>query len=476
MLDINDLSIRLGDTALVENLSLQLPAGGRLGIIGESGSGKSLTALAIMGLLDDTLAASGSVTLAGEELLGLPDRAMRRYRGNRIAMVFQEPMTALDPLMTVGRQLAEAAGGTHDVDKLLADVHLDSTHATRYPHELSGGQRQRVLIAMAIAGDPDVLICDEPTTALDVTVQDQVLTLLENLAEARDMALLFVTHDLAVIARMCPQVLVMREGKVVEAGATAAVLTTPVHDYTRALVTASQPGPPAPTKPTGAPVAVLDRVTRTFGGRNALNAVSLTLNRGERLGIVGGSGSGKTTLLKILAGLDAPTTGTVTRPNAVQMVFQDPQSSLNPRLRIGRSIAEACGGDGDRVAEVLTEVGLSPEHTSRYPHEFSGGQRQRISIARAISPKPQVLLADEPVSALDVSVRSQVLAALEELVDGYDLTMVFVSHDLSVVRQVCSRVIVMRDGEIVERGATEDLWANPQHPYTQALLDAVPTL
>lgn len=474
MLEVTNLTVSLDHTELVSEVSLSLPTGGRLGIIGESGSGKSLTALAIMGLLDDSLTATGSVTLDGTELLGLPDRALRRFRGPKIAMVFQEPMTALDPLMTVGAQLAEAAGEA-DVDKLLNDVHLEPAHRTRYPHELSGGQRQRVLIALAIAGDPDVLICDEPTTALDVTVQDQVLMLLERLAVERDMALLFVTHDLAVIERMCPEVIVMRSGRVVESGPTDAVLTDPAHEYTRALVAASRPGPAATPTPMGEPIAVFDHVTRRYGTHTALADVSLTLHRGERLGIVGGSGSGKTTLLKLLAGLDHPTSGTLTRPDKVQMVFQDPQSSLNPRLKVGRSIAEACQGDRARVAEVLTEVDLEPAHAARYPHEFSGGQRQRLSIARAISPKPKVLLADEPVSALDVSVRAHVLRALAALVDDYELTLAFVSHDLSVVRQVCTTVAVMCEGRIVEHGTAEDIWNNPQHEYTKKLLAAVPT-
>lgn len=471
MLEVSNLSI----PGILHGVSLDLGPHSRLGLIGESGSGKSMTALSIMGLLPPGLEADGSVTFRGQEILGIPDRRMRSLRGRQIAMVFQEPMTALDPLTTVGRQVAEAAHGA-DVGELFDSVQLPRERQSAYPHELSGGQRQRVLIAMAIAGDPDVLICDEPTTALDVTVQEQILSLLERLAAERAMSLLFVTHDLAVIARMCDEVAVMRGGRIVERGPVSRVLHSPTHDYTRALVAASLPGAPAPLRQTGEPVIRIDGATRSYGSRKALDDVSLHVARGERLGIVGGSGSGKTTLLKIIAGLDSPTSGTASVDAGVQMVFQDPQSSLNPRMRIERSVAESCGGDSQRVSEVLAEVGLPTDTAQRFPHEFSGGQRQRISIARAVAPRPDILLADEPVSALDVSVRAQVLKVLESLVDGYGLTLVFVSHDLSVVRQVCSTVAVMHEGHIVEHGPTEDIWANPRHEYTRTLLASVPTL
>jgi len=464
---------------LLHDISFDLGAGERLGIIGESGSGKSLTALSVMGLLPRGLSASGSVTVMGQEIIGLDDRRMRRLRGSVVSMVFQEPMTALDPLMTVGRQVAEAAGRT-DVADLFEDVALDPARMTAYPHELSGGQRQRVLIAMALADDPELLICDEPTTALDVTVQDQILDLLDELVDKKGVSLLFITHDLGVINRMCRRVLVMSGGEIVEAGPTGQILREPAHPYTQKLVAASLPGQPAEVGPVGEPVLALREVTRRYGTTLALDDVTLEVRRGERLGVVGGSGSGKTTLLRQFAGLDTPDSGVVEVDAGVQVVFQDPHSSLNPRLSVGRSIAEGMGRRGSartpRVAEVLAEVGLPADAAGRYPHQFSGGQRQRISIARAVAGKPEILLADEPVSALDVSVRAQVLDLLDRLVDEYGLTLVFISHDLSVVREVCTSVAVMHQGRIVEHGPTEQVWANPQHEYTRSLLAAIPRL
>lgn len=474
-LEISGLSI--GD-GLLNHVSFTLGKGERLGLIGESGSGKSLTALSIMGLLPRSLAstASGSITVAGQEILGLPDRSVRGLRGRVMSMVFQEPMTALDPLMTVGKQVAEAAHRA-DVADLFHDVALDPARMNAYPHELSGGQRQRVLIAMALANNPDILICDEPTTALDVTVQDQILDLLDDLVDRLGVSLLFITHDLGVINRMCHRVLVMNSGEIVEQGETSRILSAPTHPYTAKLVAAARPGPPATPRPVGEPLLSLDSVTRRYGNTVALDGVSLVVHRGERLGIVGGSGSGKTTLLRQFARLDVPDSGTVRVDAGVQVVFQDPQSSLNPRLKVGRSIAEGMGlRHSPRVEEVLHEVGMPADTSQRYPHQFSGGQRQRISIARAVAGHPDILLADEPVSALDVSVRTQVLELLNNLVDDYGLTLIFISHDLSVVREVCSTVAVMHQGRIVEHGPTEEIWANPQHPYTRSLLAAVPQL
>lgn len=461
MLDVNNLTI----DGLLHGISFHVAAGQRVGLIGESGSGKSLTALSIMGLLPRGVHATGRVLLDGSDILNLPERRLARYRGQRIAMIFQEPMTALDPMMSVGKQVLEACrGDTTRARALFHDVGL-SGREPAYPHELSGGQRQRILIAMAIAGDPDILIADEPTTALDVTVQDQILTLLERIIAERGMSLVFITHDLGVISRMCDDIHVLRDGHIVESGPTARVLDAPTHEYTHTLVAASLPGPPAVPTETGEVVVAVDKVSTP----HILDDVSLTVRAHERVGIVGRSGSGKTTLLKLISGLASPSSGSVRVDGRVQVVFQDPQSSLNPRLRVGRSVAEG----GPRVTESLADVGLA-DRTDAYPHELSGGQRQRVSIARAIAGRPDILLADEPVSALDVSVRAQVLDVLDELVRDYHLTMVFVSHDLSVVRQVCTRIVIMHDGRIVEDGPTEKVWANPQSEHTQALLNAIP--
>lgn len=520
---------------LLHGINFSIPKGGRLGLIGESGSGKSLTALSIMGLLPEGLAASGQISIGdthldGEEvsatsLLGARTKVFEKLRGRKVAMIFQEPMTALNPLMRVGRQVAEIMevhGRSHQeaatrTQELFEEVGLGEEKLRSYPHELSGGQRQRVLIAMALANDPDVLICDEPTTALDVTVQKQILDLISALVARTDTALLFITHDLGVVAQMCEQVVVLHRGTQVEEGSVKEVLSNPQKEYTKKLVLASQPGAPAQlpeslnntennteTAETEAegntPLAVNARgLTRIYRRRRtldflALDNVDLHVPSGGRCGIVGGSGSGKSTLLKILGGLDKPDEGHVELfgtplsefsrkdlSQTVQLVFQDPASSLDPRMPIGLSIAEPLRGRGlnkqqrmARVAEVLTDVGLDPEMATRLPHEFSGGQRQRISIARALSVRPKILLADEPVSALDVSVRAQVLALLDRMAADYGLTLLFVSHDLAVVRELCTHVAVVNDGRIVEHGLTENIWQNPQDPYTQALLQAIP--
>lgn len=520
---------------LLHGINFSIPKGGRLGLIGESGSGKSLSALSIMGLLPEGLEASGQISIGdthldGEEvsatsLLGARTKVFEKLRGRKVAMIFQEPMTALNPLMRVGRQVAEIMevhGRSHQeaatrTQELFEEVGLGEEKLRSYPHELSGGQRQRVLIAMALANDPDVLICDEPTTALDVTVQKQILDLISALVARTDTALLFITHDLGVVAQMCEQVVVLHRGTQVEEGSVEEVLSNPQKEYTKKLVLASQPGPPAQlpeslnntennaetaetTNTETTPLAVNARgLTRIYRRRRtldflALDNVDLHVPTGGRCGIVGGSGSGKSTLLKILGGLDKPDEGHVELfgtplsefsrkdlSQTVQLVFQDPASSLDPRMPIGLSIAEPLRGRGlnkqqrmARVAEVLTDVGLDPEMATRLPHEFSGGQRQRISIARALSVRPKILLADEPVSALDVSVRAQVLALLDRMAADYGLTLLFVSHDLAVVRELCTHVAVVNHGRIVEHGLTENIWQNPQDPYTQALLQAIP--
>ncbi|QXB18871.1 peptide/nickel transport system ATP-binding protein [Corynebacterium coyleae] len=442
MIDVKHLSI----DGILHDITFHIAPGERVGIIGESGSGKSITALSIMGLSD--LPATGSITVNGTEMVGTRDRVRRRVRGKNVAMVFQEPMTALDPLKKIGRIVAR---------DLLRDVGVDRPDA--YPHELSGGQRQRVLIALALSQNPDVLICDEPTTALDAIVQSDILDLLDRLVRERGMGLLFISHDLAVVRRMTDRVLVFKDGRIV----------APDSDYAKALAAAAEPGAPAAPVALGEPVVELDGVSLQRGATMAVDNVTLTVREGERLAIVGGSGSGKTSLLHLIAGLREATSGTVTVAGDVQMVFQDPYSSLDPRMEVGASIREV-GVDKQRSDEMLERVGLAGAG-HRKPAQFSGGQRQRISIARAAAPRPSILLADEPVSALDATIQNQVLDLLRDTVGNH--TLIFVTHDLNVARELCPTVAVMQSGRIVEQGATEEIWANPQHHYTRELLAAV---
>jgi peptide/nickel transport system ATP-binding protein len=526
VLAVRDLTVELDGLRLVERVGFELAAGERVGLIGESGSGKSLTALAIMGLLPDELQTTGSAALGGTELVGLPERELARLRGERIAMVFQEPMTALDPMMRVGSQVAEVVRLHRDVprdeglaraEELFALVGLPAPRERlrAYPHQLSGGQRQRVLIAMALACDPSVLIADEPTTALDVTVQAQILGLLRRLVVDRGTALLLITHDLPVIASVCERVLVMQDGRIIEEGPTRAVFDAPREPHTRAMLAGTR----ALAEARALPAAAADRddtviveargLVRTYAmprtslrqgppSVQALRGVDLSVGRGERFGIVGESGSGKTTLARLLLALDQPQAGEVRFEGQqvsgrkerelrflrrrAQIVFQDPMGSLDPRMRVRQILLEplrALAVPGDhlaRVRELLAAVGLPADAAERYPHQFSGGQRQRIAIARALAPEPELVIADEPVSALDVSVRAQILDLLRDLADRLGLTLIFISHDLSVVRYLCDRVAVMRDGEIVEVGATEQVYEAPEHAYTRALLAAVPTL
>ncbi|MFD6140148.1 dipeptide ABC transporter ATP-binding protein [Promicromonospora sp. NPDC060271] len=534
-LDLRDLTVRTtSGRRLLTDVTLRVAPGERVGLIGESGSGKTMTALAALGLLPDGVTATGQVRLAGVpgNLLDRGEQAMARLRGAAMSMVFQEPMTALNPLMRVGRQVAEAmtlhgtTGRTAErrAAELLAEVGLPSGAARRYPHELSGGQRQRVGLAMALANDPAVLVADEPTTALDVTVQRQVLDLMVRLVEDRGAGLLFITHDLAVVSQVCERVVVLLEGVVVEEGPVAEVFANPRHEYTKRLLAAStlEPRPAAAVQEAREPLIRVAGVTRTYPSRgevvHALRGVSLEVEEGQRFGIVGESGSGKSTLLRIVAGLDRPTSGHVTSAGvrigadgvsagsaggaaagtaglgdlraALQVVFQDPYSSLDPRMTVGDIVAEPllnlanvrAGGPRtasarrDTVREMLDAVGLPLDATERYPHQFSGGQRQRIAIARALVCRPRVLVADEPVSALDVSVRRQVLDLLARLADEHALTLLLVSHDLGVVRHVCDHVAVMRDGLIVEQGPTAQVYDTPQHEYTRRLRDATPLL
>ncbi|QNQ90665.1 dipeptide ABC transporter ATP-binding protein [Corynebacterium poyangense] len=495
LLDVANLRL----TGILDSISFSINPGDRVGLIGESGSGKSLSALSIVGLTPPPLQPDGDLFFQGKPL-PRNERSLRKLRGKKIGMVFQEPMAALDPLMKAGKQVTEALH-LHGVDAktaqertdaLFVEVGLDPDKQNSYPHELSGGQRQRVLIAIALANDPDLLICDEPTTALDVTVQKQIVDLILKVVRERNTGLLFITHDLGLVQQVCERVVVLRQGKVVESGTTAEVFHHPREDYTKSLIASSLSRPRPHVPHHNAPVVLTargitkihPRPARKGGPVQALAGVDVCLKKGARLGIVGESGSGKSTLLRILAGLDAPTEGEVNQHgNSVQMVFQDPMSSLDPRWPVWKIVSEPLRAEKlskaqrlDRVREVLSAVGLNDSALDRFPHEFSGGQRQRISLARALSIRPDILLADEPVSALDVSVRNQVLDLLEQLCTDYDVSLIFVSHDLPITRDLCEELIIMQRGNVVESGPSAQLWQNPQHRYTQELLEAVPQL
>jgi peptide/nickel transport system ATP-binding protein len=517
MIEVEKLSVRIRGAPILDTVSLRIGPGEIKGLVGESGSGKSLTALAMMGLLPEGAAATGSIRFEGRDLLRLPEPDWCAFRGKDAAMIFQEPMTALNPVRTIGYQIAEALtvhrAATPRVARGIARdrldrVGLDAIGLDRYPHELSGGQRQRVCIAMAIALEPRLLIADEPTTALDVTTQARILELLRGLVAETGMAMLLITHDLAVVSDVADRLAVMRAGKIVERGPTRAVLAARGHPYTAALLSASAHRPERTTRPLGPTLLEVDGITRTYPGRRAglrkgppvaaVSDVSFTLAEGESLGLVGESGSGKSTLSRAVLGLDPVQRGDIRlfgtsilphmpralRPG-IQVVFQDPYGSFNPRWRVERLVAEPFhlldtppkGSERrDRVAEALTAVHLSPEDMRKFPHEFSGGQRQRIAIARALITRPRILVLDEAVSALDVSVRAHILDLLAELQDRYRLSYLFVSHDLWVVRAITDRVMVMKDGRIVETGPTERVFEAPAHAYTRLLLDAAPRL
>jgi peptide/nickel transport system ATP-binding protein len=499
----------------IEDVSLHLDAGEILCVVGESGSGKSVTASAVMGLLAPGLSiAGGAMRLSGEDLRAKSPEEWRQLRGRRVAMVFQEPMTALNPLMSVGEQVGEMwrvhlGLGAREAEaralQALREVNLpDPEGALRaFPHELSGGQRQRVMIAMALALDPEVLICDEPTTALDVTTQAQVLALIKDLQRRHGTAVMFITHDFGVVAEIADRVAVMQHGRVVEQGATRDILTRPQHPYTKALL-AAVPGVSAPEPRALSPDTVLEvrGLTKTYTSRGlfrrrkpvrALDGVSVALRRGSTLAVVGESGSGKSTLARCVVGLLGSDGGEIViggsplpkrrreAAQLVQMVFQDPYASLNPRRRAGAQVAQGPIAAGIPAEKAMTEarrlfglVGLDPEAVSRFPHEFSGGQRQRIGIARALAMKPEVLVADEPVSALDVSVQAQVLALLRELQAQLGLSILFITHDLRVAAQLCDEVVVMRNGVVEEAGRIGEVFAAPKHPYTRSLIEAIP--
>lgn len=522
LLRMENLSLAIHGTPILHGISLKIAEGEITALTGESGSGKSMTAFTTMGLLPKGASTSGTITFDGTDLLTLPEPKMCDLRGREIGMVFQEPMTALNPVQTIGAQVMETIlihkamppdRAEERAREVLSRVGLptDRFPLTRYPHELSGGQRQRVVIAMAVALRPRLLIADEPTTALDVTTQAQILDLLKRLVKEDGMAMMMITHDLAVVSDMADTLNVMRHGEIVESGPTAQVLREMRHPYTKALFDASRHQADLGKAKAEAPLLSVQNVSRDyplprktpFGPRpmfRAVNTVSFEIKRGERVGLVGESGCGKSTLTRAILGLEPTQGGQVTldgdpvwrdgHPNLkvrrkMQVVFQDPYGSFNPRHRVARLITEPFhllpdppkGTDRDTaIAEALIAVGLKPEDANRHIHAFSGGQRQRIAIARALIIKPDLIVFDEAVSALDVRVRAQILDLMADLSRAYGLTYLFISHDLSVVRYITDRVMVMRAGEIVEDRPTADIFHTPNHPYTRELMDAAPQL
>jgi len=559
LLQVTDLTTqfftRAGVVKAVDGVSFSLRRGEVMGLVGESGSGKSVTGFSIIGLIDPPgRVASGSVRLEGRELVGLPPEELRSLRGRIVSMVFQDPLMTLNPVLTIGEQIRLALEAHETVSAAearrraiagLAQVRIPRPEATVdfYPHQLSGGMRQRVAIAIALLHGPKLIICDEPTTALDVSIQAEILVEMKELVAELGTALIWISHDLATVASIAQHVAVMRLGKIVEAGPTLDVLTRPQHAYTRALLDSlpsrAKPGefllrgggvpdavPPARKLASttaapvpGAPYFIADRVSKRFESRPgalralgqrlgllqpppavmAVDEVSLTVPRGEALGLVGESGSGKSTLGRMAAGIYAPSSGTVrfegwpvmsagNEPKKlttrIQTIFQDPFASLNPRMRIGDGIAEgplahgfvSKAGARDYVRDWLAAVGLDPAFADRYPHQFSGGQRQRVAIARALAMQPDLVVCDEPVASLDVSIQAQIINLLMRLRAELGLTLIFISHDLSVVRHLCDRVAVMYRGRIVEEGPAGEVYDNPQHDYTKRLLAAVPVL
>ena len=508
-----------GNPAVLRGIDVTIRAGETVCLVGESGSGKSVTSLAVMGLLPQALrVAGGTISLQGRDLLPLTQAQMRDLRAVRVAMIFQEPMTALNPVLRVGEQIMEvmelhtdfsAAERRRRAIAIMEQVHLPDVERIfrSYPHQLSGGQRQRIMIAMALVLEPALLIADEPTTALDVTTQKQILLLIDELQRKHGTAVLFITHDMGVVAEIADTVYVMKQGEIVEHGAVETLLRAPRADYTRKLLRAVPSLAPRPARPAGgAPVLRVERLNKVYGGggilrklpqAHAAKDVSFTLSPGRTLGIVGESGSGKSTVARCVMRLIDPSSGRILldgadiaalsrgslRPHRkkLQVVFQDPMRSLNPRWTVGESLIEGPLNYGTRRRDALAEaarlmgvVGLPEDSLRRYPHQFSGGQRQRIAIARAVMMRPDVLVADEAVSALDVSVQAQVLDLLDQLQRDLGIAIVFITHDLRVAAQICDEVIVMQRGAVVEHGPAAEVLAAPAHGYTRALIDAAP--
>lgn len=525
VLDVNDLAVSIGTKAdahrIIDGVSLQVRQGETLCVVGESGSGKSVTSLTVMGLLPKKVLVPtrGKITLAGEDILSASDRRLRQLRATTMAMIFQEPMTALNPVVPVGKQIDEVLRAHTNLDArarrerilaMMEQVRLpDVTRIFKsYPHQLSGGQRQRIMIAMALVLEPKLLIADEPTTALDVTTQKQILSLIRDLQRDHGTAVLFITHDMGVVAEIADRVVVMRKGKVVETGALDAVLRAPTMEYTRNLLSSVPSLIPRAARPASSEPIVLEtndlnkiyRQHSLFGNAREVAAaqnVTLTLRKGRTLGIVGESGSGKSTVARCIVRLIDPTSGevrlagqdisTLSRPalrphrKRIQIVFQDPYRSLNPRVTVGETIAEGPVNYGvphadaiKRAGELLELVDLPADAITRYPHQFSGGQRQRIAIARALALDPDVLVADEAVSALDVSVQAQVLDLLDEIQKRLGIALLFITHDLRVAAQICDEVVVMQHGRVVEQGPAGEILTNPQQAYTKQLLEAAP--
>ncbi|WP_039019069.1 ABC transporter ATP-binding protein [Halocynthiibacter namhaensis] len=521
IIDVQNLEVSFSQdgkkTHAVRNASWYVDQGETVAIVGESGSGKSVSALSIVGLLPDSAAVTGSVRYRDEEMLGAAEADLRRVRGNDISFIFQEPMTSLNPLHTIRKQLAESlllhqgVRGQIAEDRILDLLHKvgirdAESRLNSYPHQLSGGQRQRVMIAMALSNKPDLLIADEPTTALDVTIQAQILELLADLKETEGMSLVFITHDLEIVRKFADRVYVMQQGEVVEEGPVNQIFTAPAHPYTQTLLSAAPSGDPVEVAAEAQEIISTDDLRiwfpiyqgllrKTVGHVKAVNAATISVRQGETLGIVGESGSGKTTLALAIMRLiksEGPIVflgedirsrrgkGLRDLRKDMQIVFQDPFGSLSPRMSAMQIIAEGLQVHGlpegrdarEMVAEIMLEVGLDPIMMDRYPHEFSGGQRQRIAIARAMILRPQLVVLDEPTSALDMTVQVQIVDLLRDLQRKYGLAYLFISHDLKVVRALSHKVIVMRNGDIVEAGSRQEIFNAPQTDYTRALMSA----